>query len=108
MADGRAQGDRPERLIQGPGSLQGIVERYLEQVNQSEPKMPDGSERRLIFRLAKRADFQLSINGSAHSLGSASIMSRGAVLIISVLWPCRDHRHGAEHKRSPPGLTLLP
>ena len=47
-----------------PKKLRKIVERYLEQVNQSEPKMPDGSERRLIFRLAKRSDFQLTLMGS--------------------------------------------
>jgi hypothetical protein len=44
--------------------LRKIVERYLEQVNQSEPKMPDGSERRLIFRLAKRSDFKLTLSRS--------------------------------------------
>jgi hypothetical protein len=44
--------------------LRRIVERYLEQVNQSEPKMPDGSERRLIFRLAKRSDFKLTLSRS--------------------------------------------
>jgi hypothetical protein len=44
-----------------PKQLRKIIERYLEQVNQSEPKMPDGSERRLIFRLAKRSDFKLTL-----------------------------------------------
>ena len=44
-----------------PKKLRKILERYLEQVNQSEPKMPDGTERRLIFRLAKRSDFQLTL-----------------------------------------------
>jgi hypothetical protein len=47
-----------------PKKLRRIVERYLEQVNQSEPKMPDGSERRLIFRLAKRSDFKLTLSRS--------------------------------------------
>jgi hypothetical protein len=47
-----------------PKKLRKIVERYLEQVNQSEPKMPDGSERRLIFRLAKRSDFKLTLSRS--------------------------------------------
>jgi hypothetical protein len=47
-----------------PKTLRKIVERYLEQVNQSEPKMPDGSERRLIFRLAKRSDFKLTLSRS--------------------------------------------
>jgi len=44
-----------------PKKLRKIVERYLEQVNQSEPRMPDGSDRRLIFRLAKRSDFKLTL-----------------------------------------------
>jgi hypothetical protein len=47
-----------------PKKLWKIVERYLEQVNQSEPRMPDGSERRLIFRLAKRSDFKLTLSRS--------------------------------------------
>jgi hypothetical protein len=47
-----------------PKKLRRIIERYLEQVNQSEPKMPDGSERRLIFRLAKRSDFKLTLSRS--------------------------------------------
>jgi hypothetical protein len=44
-----------------PKKLRKIVERYGEPVNQSEPKMPDGAERRLIFRLAKRSDFKLTL-----------------------------------------------
>jgi hypothetical protein len=44
-----------------PKKLRKIVERYLEQVNQSEPRMPDGSDRRLLFRLAKRSDFKLTL-----------------------------------------------
>lgn len=47
-----------------PKKLRRIVERYLEQVNKSEPKMPDGSERRIIFRLAKRSDFKLTLSRS--------------------------------------------
>lgn len=47
-----------------PKKLRGIVERYLEQVNQSQPKMPDGSERCLVFRLAKRSDFKLTLSRS--------------------------------------------
>jgi hypothetical protein len=47
-----------------PKKLRTIVERYLQEVNQREPKMPDGSERRLIFRLAKRSDFKLTLSGS--------------------------------------------
>jgi hypothetical protein len=44
--------------------LREILERYLEEVNRSGPKMPDGSERRLIFRLAKRSDFKLTLSRS--------------------------------------------
>jgi len=44
--------------------LRGILDRYLEQVNQSEPKMPDGSARRIIFRLAQRSDFKLTLSRS--------------------------------------------
>jgi hypothetical protein len=47
-----------------PKAMRKIIEGYLEQVNQSQPKMPDGSERRLIFRLAKRSDFKLSLSPS--------------------------------------------
>jgi hypothetical protein len=47
-----------------PKKLRKIVERYLEQVNQREPKMPDGSERPLNFRLAKRSDFKLTLSQS--------------------------------------------
>src|SRR5258708_844924 len=47
-----------------PQKLRETVRRSFEQHKQREPKMPDGSERRLIFRLAKRSDFKLTLSRS--------------------------------------------
>jgi len=41
-----------------------IIERVLEEINASDPEMPDGSGRKLRFRLGKKEEIQLAIHQS--------------------------------------------
>jgi hypothetical protein len=61
----RSQGDRVEVILlpkpNYPPKVRRIIENYLEEINATQPRMPDGTKRQILFQLGTKSGIEIAI-----------------------------------------------